>query len=185
MNTQGALFILTTETTFPALYGALSIFPTEWPVFMRESRNGLYSPTAYYLSKVLALVTIITIIFPIRKRNIALVDCRSLSSQNSEVIFVLTIQFSFYLHLILTIILNFLVKYYPILVYLYSEIRLWLQIPGYVIETFIFVTIAYWLMGLRPEAGAFFKTCLVLIVTCNTAAACGNSFDSIIINIDN
>jgi len=55
VNTQGALFILTTETTFPALYGALSIFPTEWPVFMRESRNGLYSPTAYYLSKVLAL----------------------------------------------------------------------------------------------------------------------------------
>ena len=48
-----------------------------------------------------------------------------------------------------------------------------LKIPGYVIETFLFVTIAYWLMGLRPEVVAFFKTVLVLTVTCNTAAACG------------
>ena len=56
VNIQGALFILTTETTFPALYGALSIFPMERPVFMRESRGGLYTPSAYYLSKVLALV---------------------------------------------------------------------------------------------------------------------------------
>lgn len=48
-----------------------------------------------------------------------------------------------------------------------------MQIPGYVVETFVFVSIAYWLMGLKPEAGAFFYSCWVLIVTCNTAAACG------------
>jgi hypothetical protein len=48
-----------------------------------------------------------------------------------------------------------------------------MQIPGYVVETFVFVSIAYWLMGLKPEAGAFLYSCWVLIVTCNTAAACG------------
>ena len=55
-NIQGALFILTTENTFPALYGSLGIFPMEWPLFIRESRGGLYSPSAYYVSKVMALV---------------------------------------------------------------------------------------------------------------------------------
>lgn len=48
-----------------------------------------------------------------------------------------------------------------------------MQIPGYVIETFVFVSIAYWLMGLKPEAGAFLYSCWILMVTCNTAAACG------------
>lgn len=57
-NIQGALFILTTENTFPALYGALSIFPMEWPLFLRDTRGGLYSPSSYYLSKVVALVNI-------------------------------------------------------------------------------------------------------------------------------
>ncbi len=56
-NIQGALFILTTENTFPALYGALGIFPMEWPLFLRDARGGLYSPSAYYLSKVVALVS--------------------------------------------------------------------------------------------------------------------------------
>ena len=55
-NVQGALFVLTTENTFPALYGALAVFPGEWPVFEREARAGLYGPTAYYVSKVVALV---------------------------------------------------------------------------------------------------------------------------------
>ncbi|EFX84423.1 ABC protein, subfamily ABCG [Daphnia pulex] len=105
-NIQGALFILTTENTFPALYGALGIFPMEWPLFLRDARGGLYSPSAYYLSKVVALI------------------------------------------------------------------------PGYVVETFVFVSIAYWLMGLKPEAGAFLYSCWVLIVTCNTAAACGTFFSA-------
>jgi hypothetical protein len=48
---------LTTENTFPALYGALGIFPMEWPLFLRDARGGLYSPSAYYLSKVVALVS--------------------------------------------------------------------------------------------------------------------------------
>lgn len=47
------------------------------------------------------------------------------------------------------------------------------QIPGYLVETFVFVTIAYWLMGLRAEADAFLYTFLICVVTCNTAAACG------------
>lgn len=55
-NIQGALFILTTENTFPALYGSLTIFPAEWPLFLRETRGGLYSPSAYYLAKIMALV---------------------------------------------------------------------------------------------------------------------------------
>nr|QST15008.1 ABCG2-like7 protein [Diaphanosoma celebensis] len=105
-NIQGALFILTTENTFPALYGSLGIFPAEWPLFLREARGGLYSPSAYYLSKVLALL------------------------------------------------------------------------PGYIVETVIFVTISYWLMGLRPDAASFLKTCVILIVTCNTAAACGTFFSA-------
>lgn len=62
-NIQGALFILTTENTFPALYGALGIFPMEWPLFLRDARGGLYSPSAYYLSKVVALVCHLTYFF--------------------------------------------------------------------------------------------------------------------------
>lgn len=48
-----------------------------------------------------------------------------------------------------------------------------MQIPGYVVETFVFITIAYWLMGLRPNADAFFYTFFICVLTCNTAAACG------------
>jgi hypothetical protein len=44
------------------------------------------------------------------------------------------------------------------------------------VETFIFISICYWLMGLRPEPAAFAYTFMILVVTCNTAAACGKTF---------
>ena len=46
--------------------------------------------------------------------------------------------------------------------------------PGFVFETIIFVSISYFLMGLRPDYVSFIQSCILLIITCNTAAACGN-----------
>lgn len=53
---QGLLFILVTENTFPALYGVLSLFPKELPLFLREQKAGLYSTSEYYISRVVSLV---------------------------------------------------------------------------------------------------------------------------------
>lgn len=132
-NIQGALFILTTENTFPALYGTLGVFPMEWPVFIRESRSKLYSPSAYYFSKVLALVT------NEKKVNRSLFFHANINSNVSQ------------------------------------------QLPGFVIETVVFITISYWLMGLRPDMSSFLYTCFILIVTCNTAAACGIVYIDVLI----
>lgn len=41
-------------------------------------------------------------------------------------------------------------------------------------EPLIFTTIAYWMVGLRASVEAFFLTCVVIVLTANTAAACGN-----------
>lgn len=45
-------------------------------------------------------------------------------------------------------------------------------------ETVTFVTVAYGLMGLRPDWPSFLLTLAVLTVTCNTAAACGTAFSA-------
>ncbi|CAL8147553.1 unnamed protein product [Orchesella dallaii] len=60
-------------------------------------------------------------------------------------------------------------------------------LPAFILEPTIFVTIAYWLVGLRATYEAFFITIGVVILTANTAAACGcffsAAFDSISVAI--
>lgn len=56
--TQGALFMLVTENTFGPMYAMLSLFPTELPLFLRHHRAGLYGPLAYYMAKIIAIVSI-------------------------------------------------------------------------------------------------------------------------------
>ncbi|XP_066903326.1 protein scarlet [Halyomorpha halys] len=51
---QGALFILITENTFPALYSALALIPKELPLLVREVRDGDYHPSALYLAKIIS-----------------------------------------------------------------------------------------------------------------------------------
>ncbi|CAH1404447.1 unnamed protein product [Nezara viridula] len=51
---QGALFILITENTFPALYAALALIPKELPLLVREMRDGDYHPSALYLAKIIS-----------------------------------------------------------------------------------------------------------------------------------
>ncbi|KAF4532327.1 hypothetical protein B566_EDAN003630 [Ephemera danica] len=53
---QGALFIFVTENTFTPMYSVLALFPQEMPLFMREHHSGLYSVSAYYLSKMAAML---------------------------------------------------------------------------------------------------------------------------------
>ncbi|KAF0288609.1 Protein scarlet [Amphibalanus amphitrite] len=55
-NLQGLMFILVTENTFPAMYGVLSLFPQELPLFLRENKSEMYSAPLFYFSKVMALV---------------------------------------------------------------------------------------------------------------------------------
>ena len=44
--TQGLLFILISENTFTPMYAVLAVFPETFPLFMRETKNGLYHPVA-------------------------------------------------------------------------------------------------------------------------------------------
>lgn len=53
---QGALFIFISENTFSPMYSVLAYFPTEFPLFLREKRSGIYSTAQYYLSNVIAMV---------------------------------------------------------------------------------------------------------------------------------
>lgn len=55
---QGALFIFIAENTFSPMYAVLAYFPTEFPLFLREKRSGIYSTAQYYLSNVIAMVSI-------------------------------------------------------------------------------------------------------------------------------
>ncbi|XP_065564729.1 protein scarlet-like isoform X3 [Artemia franciscana] len=59
----------------------------------------------------------------------------------------------------------------------------WLRIaqkflPGFILEPIIFTTVAYWIMGLRNSAPAFLYSVLVIILTANTASACGMFFSA-------
>lgn len=56
-SVQGAVFIFVTENTFGAMYSVLALFPMERALFMREYKNGLYTPELYYFSKMTALVS--------------------------------------------------------------------------------------------------------------------------------
>ncbi|XP_065564713.1 protein scarlet-like isoform X1 [Artemia franciscana] len=51
-------------------------------------------------------------------------------------------------------------------------------LPGFILEPIIFTTVAYWIMGLRNSAPAFLYSVLVIILTANTASACGMFFSA-------
>ncbi|XP_037089077.1 protein scarlet-like isoform X2 [Pollicipes pollicipes] len=55
-NLQGLMFVLVTENTFPAMYGVLSLFPQELPLFLRENKSGMYSTACFYISRVISLI---------------------------------------------------------------------------------------------------------------------------------
>lgn len=55
---QGILFMFVSENTFSPMYATLAEFPENKPLFIREYSAGLYNPSTYYLSKILALVCI-------------------------------------------------------------------------------------------------------------------------------
>ncbi|XP_057325993.1 protein scarlet [Microplitis mediator] len=53
---QGALFILVTENAFFPMYATLSLFPQEFPLFIREHRAGMYPTHLYYISRMISLI---------------------------------------------------------------------------------------------------------------------------------
>nr|AZS64100.1 scarlet-like protein [Lygus hesperus] len=54
-DVQGVLFLLVTENVFAPMYAVMAVFPKEYPQFVREYRNGAYSPSAYFLSKMFVI----------------------------------------------------------------------------------------------------------------------------------
>ncbi|KAF6209101.1 hypothetical protein GE061_014844 [Apolygus lucorum] len=54
-DVQGVLFLLVTENVFAPMYAVMAVFPKEYPQFVREYRNGAYSPSAYFLSKLFVI----------------------------------------------------------------------------------------------------------------------------------
>ncbi|CAG9760792.1 unnamed protein product [Ceutorhynchus assimilis] len=70
--------------------------------------------------------------------------------------------------------------YHPATYYLSRIVALF---PGFIIESVVFVMIAYWMVGLRETSYAFLMTVLVIILTTNVSAACGimfsNAFQSV------
>lgn len=53
---EGVLFLFVTQNAFPAIYGVLSLFPLEMPLFFREYKNGIYRSDTYYISKMVSQV---------------------------------------------------------------------------------------------------------------------------------
>lgn len=57
-NLQGFLYLVIVETTFAYSYSVMHTFPSEIPILLREVGNGLYTPGAYYISKMIILVSL-------------------------------------------------------------------------------------------------------------------------------
>lgn len=53
---QGAIFITISENTFHAMYSVVAVFPTEFPIFIRERKSGLYSIFQYYTANILGML---------------------------------------------------------------------------------------------------------------------------------
>ncbi|XP_053681608.1 protein scarlet [Sabethes cyaneus] len=53
---QGILFIFVSENTFSPMYSVLSVFPETFPLFMRETKSGLYRTSQYYVANMLAML---------------------------------------------------------------------------------------------------------------------------------
>lgn len=54
---QGALFIFISENTFSPMYSVLSLFPQMFPLFLRETKSGLYNTAQYYIATIIAMVS--------------------------------------------------------------------------------------------------------------------------------
>lgn len=54
---QGALFVMISENTYHPMYSVLNMFPQGFPLFLRETRSGMYSTAQYYIANILALVS--------------------------------------------------------------------------------------------------------------------------------
>lgn len=54
---QGALFVMISENTYHPMYSVLNVFPQGFPLFMRETRSGMYSTAQYYIGTILAMVS--------------------------------------------------------------------------------------------------------------------------------
>lgn len=54
---QGALFVMISENTYHPMYSVLNVFPQGFPLFMRETRSGMYSTAQYYVANIMAMVS--------------------------------------------------------------------------------------------------------------------------------
>jgi hypothetical protein len=54
---KGVLFIMSTEGLFTYSYSVMYLFPTYYPLLRRETGEKLYSFSAFYVSKILLLVS--------------------------------------------------------------------------------------------------------------------------------
>uniref|UniRef100_A0A034W8J1 Protein scarlet n=1 Tax=Bactrocera dorsalis TaxID=27457 RepID=A0A034W8J1_BACDO len=53
---QGALFVMISENTYHPMYSVLNVFPQGFPLFLRETRSGMYSTAQYYVANILAML---------------------------------------------------------------------------------------------------------------------------------
>jgi ABC-type multidrug transport system ATPase subunit len=53
---QGILFLFVSENTFSPMYSVLAVFPSLFPLFLREIKSGLYTTDQFYLANVIAMV---------------------------------------------------------------------------------------------------------------------------------
>ncbi|CAG2101407.1 unnamed protein product [Medioppia subpectinata] len=54
MSTNGAIFTIICTITLQNIFGVVTTFCLEMPIFLREHNNGTYGVSAYFLSKILA-----------------------------------------------------------------------------------------------------------------------------------
>ncbi|KAG1660612.1 Protein white [Nymphon striatum] len=54
MNIDGVIFLTLTQMAFPYLFGVISTFCPELPLFLREHWNGMYRTDTYFLAKNIA-----------------------------------------------------------------------------------------------------------------------------------
>lgn len=92
----------------------------------------------------------------------------------------------FYLSKIISMV-SFLKKIYIFylnskLFFFYDEMLLF-QLPGLIIEPFLFVTIVYWIVEMNPTTFSYLMSVLTAVLTLNVSIACGiffsNAFESI------
>uniref|UniRef100_A0A1A9W3A0 ABC transporter domain-containing protein n=1 Tax=Glossina brevipalpis TaxID=37001 RepID=A0A1A9W3A0_9MUSC len=53
---QGAVFVMISENTYHPMYSVLNVFPQGFPLFMRETRAGMYTTAQYYTANILAMM---------------------------------------------------------------------------------------------------------------------------------